>query len=507
MRKIILLDTTLRDGEQSPGCTMHLSEKVEVAKKLERLGIDVIEAGFPTTSLGDLNAVKAIAADIKNCEVCALARAIKSDIDTAYNSIANAVAPRIHLFIATSPLHMQVKLKLTPQEVLERIAFTCAYAKKLLNNVQFSFEDSTRSDISFLISAVKTAIKNGATTVNFADTVGYSSPESMREMINAIKNNVDLTNIEFGVHCHNDLGMAVANTLSAIKSGVNHVEGTITGIGERSGNAALEEIIMALHTLPHEYNAKTGVDTTSIYSTSKLISNIIGMQIPQNKPIIGSNAFVHESGIHQHGLLADKATYEIISPESIGVPKQLMVLGKHSGKHAFEEYLKELNYSFEPAEVEKHFQQFKALCDKKKLVTRLDIEALIAGQVSGSVKKIYELKNFLIATKKDGAFATITLSHGNKDIAMQSEGNGAIDSCFCAVNKILSVDYKLIDFSIHAVTSGEDALGEAIVKLRNSKLTMTGRGISTDIIEAGLLAYLDAANKLLSEENAEYEKD
>lgn len=497
MRKIKILDTTLRDGEQSPGCTMHLKEKVEFAKKLELLGIDIIEAGFPVTSNGDMLAVKNIAEEIKNCEVCALARAVNKDIRTAYECIRDAVAPRLHIFIPTSPIHLECKLKITEEEALERIKNTAVYAKSLLDNIQYSFEDATRSDKNFLIKAINTAIKYGATTVNIADTVGFATPDEIKELVMYIVENVDLTNVNLGLHCHNDLGMATANSLMGIKYGVNQIEGTINGIGERSGNAAIEEIVMALYTKSHYYDATTRIYTKAIYSTSKMLSNIIGSQVPPNKPIVGSNVFLHESGIHQHGLLNNKATYEIISPESIGVPRQNMVLGKHSGKHAFEEYLKDLRYNFSQEETDKYFNDFKELCDKKKFVTRLDIEALVTGKSRGSNSNKYKLVNFLIATKKDGAFATVTLSKDGEILAYQAEGNGAVDSSFTAVNKILNVEFKLIDYSLHAVTSGEDALGEAVVKLSNDTTTMTGRGLSTDIIEASILAYIDAAGKLM----------
>lgn len=497
MRQIKIFDTTLRDGEQAPGCTMHIDEKLELAIKLEKLGVDIIEAGFPVTSDGDAKAVRAIADTLKNTEVCALSRAIESDVDAAFNAIKSAVSPRLHIFIPTSALHMATKLKLSPDEVLENIARITVYAKKYLNNVQISFEDATRSDKDFLIKAVKTAQKSGATTINIADTVGYSCPEDITDLVNLILNNTDVNKIEFGIHCHNDLGMAVANSLSAIRAGVNHVECTLNGIGERGGNASMEEVVMALGAKP-EYRATTRINTKEIYSASRLLSSIIGMQIPPNKPIVGSNVFLHESGIHQHGVLVNKNTYEIITPESIGVPKQEIILGKHSGKHAFKEFLAELNIAYDSELLDKYFKDFKDLCDKKKVVTALDIEALISGARSAKANERYTLKNFLIATKKDGAFATVTLLDGDKEVAFQADGNGALDSSFTAVNKILGVNYKLIDYSLHAITGGEDALGEAIVKLSNEDITITGKGLSTDIVEASILAYLDASNKLIA---------
>lgn len=496
MNMIKIFDTTLRDGEQSPGCTMHHDEKIKIALKLERLGVDIIEAGFPVTSSDDMRAVKAISEIVKTSQVCALARATYGDIDAAYESIRTAAAPRLHIFIATSEIHMRAKLKMTEDQVLERIAQTAAYAKKYLSDVQFSYEDATRSDINFLVKAIETARKSGVNAINIADTVGYSSPEEIATLIRYIKERVDLEGIEFGVHCHNDLGMAVANSLSAIRAGVTHVEGTINGIGERGGNASLEEIVMALHAKP-EYNATTRINTTEIYSASRLLSSITGLPIPPNKPVVGNNAFLHESGIHQHGVLADRSTYEIITPESIGVPKQEIVLGKHSGKHAFEQFLNDYHIDHSSDLLDKYFNDFKALCDKKKLITALDIEALIAGNRRGAEQQKYSLKNFLIATKKDGAFATVTLTADDNEIAHQADGNGAIDSSFTAVNKAIGVNYRLIDFSLHAITGGEDALGEAIVKITDGETTMMGKGLSTDIVEASILAYLSACNKLL----------
>lgn len=500
MNMIKIFDTTLRDGEQSPGCTMHHDEKIKFALKLERLGVDIIEAGFPVTSDDDMNAVKAISTLVKDSQVCALARATYGDVDAAYESIRLAAAPRLHIFIATSEIHMRAKLKMTEEQVIERIASTANRAKRYLSDIQFSFEDATRSNTDFLVRAIETAQKSGVKAINIADTVGYSSPEEIAALIQLIQSRVDLSDIEFGVHCHNDLGMAVANSLSAIRAGANHIEGTINGIGERGGNASLEEIVMALHAKP-EYNATTRIKTTEIYSTSRLLSSITGLQIPPNKPVVGNNAFLHESGIHQHGVLSDRSTYEIITPESIGVPKQEIVLGKHSGKHAFEQFLKDYHIDYSIVLLDKYFNDFKNLCDKKKLITALDIEALIAGNSRGADEQKYSLKNFLIATKKDGAFATVTLIADDKEIAYQADGNGAIDSSFTAINKAVGVNYRLIDFSLHAITGGEDALGEAIVKITDGETTMMGKGLSTDIVEASILAYLSACNKLLEYNN------
>ena len=340
MKQIKIFDTTLRDGEQSPGCSMHLSEKLEIAQALERMKVDVIEAGFAIASPGDFESVKAIAGVLKDCTVASLARAVQKDIDAAYEAIKGAASPRIHTFIATSPVHMQHKLKMSPERVLEMIEESVRYAKGYCSDVEFSAEDAMRSEPEFLAKAVYTAIKAGATVVNIPDTVGYVTPAEMVNMITYLKNNVaNIDEAEISVHCHNDLGMAVANSLAAVSAGATQVECTVNGLGERAGNAALEEIVMALHTRKNLLNASCGVDTTRIYQTSKLVYNILGLQPPINKAIVGQNAFAHESGIHQHGVLANRETYEIMTPESIGLPTNRMVLGRHSGRHAVESRL------------------------------------------------------------------------------------------------------------------------------------------------------------------------
>lgn len=496
MKNIKIFDTTLRDGEQAPNCTMKPKEKFEFARTLAKLNVDIIEAGFPISSKGDFEAVSVIANEIKGRTVCALARALEKDIDSAYAALKGADSPRIHIFIATSPVHMKYKLRMSEEQVLERVIASVKYAKKFVSDVQLSAEDATRSDMAFLTKVFNAAVKSGATVINIADTVGYSEPNETAKLFDHITSTVDLTNVDLGIHCHNDLGMAVANSLTAIQHGATQIEGTINGIGERSGNAALEEIIMAIYAKPQTYDASTNINLEYIYKTSNRLNNLLGFQVAANKPIVGGNAFRHESGIHQHGIMEMPLTYQIIEPEVIGVPKQQMDLGKHSGMHAFKQFVEEIGYNCTEEELKKHFSDFKALCDKKKTVTRLDIEALITNNRAIASGEAYRLKNYLIATQKDGAFATVTLLLGDEEIAFQEKGNGAIDSSFGAINKIVKQDLVLLDYSLRAITGGEDALGEAVVKVSDGKNTVTGRGLSVDIIEASLKAYIDSANKL-----------
>ncbi len=366
-RKIKIFDTTLRDGEQAPGCSMNIDEKIEVARQLELLKVDVIEAGFAISSKGDFESVEAISKAVKDCVVASLARSTQKDIDAAYNAVKHANAPRIHTFIATSPIHMEYKLKMSPETVLEHVENSVKYAKSLCGDVEFSCEDATRSDWDFLVKVVTKAIESGANVVNIPDTVGYTTPEEMYSLIKYLRDtvpNIDLA--EISLHCHNDLGMAVANTVAGVKAGATQVECTVNGLGERAGNAALEEVVMALHTRKDLLGCTCNINTKQINRTSKLIYSIIGQTVPINKPVVGTNAFAHESGIHQHGVLASKSTYEIMSPEMLGITQNKLVLGKHSGRHAVEERLNEMGYALAKEELDAYIERFKALCDKKK---------------------------------------------------------------------------------------------------------------------------------------------
>lgn len=498
-KQIKIFDTTLRDGEQSPGCSMNLSEKLEVARVLDKLNVDVIEAGFAIASPGDFESVSAVAGLIKNSKVASLSRATQKDIEAAYNALKGAVSPRIHTFLATSPIHMQYKLKMTPDEVVEKAAAMVKYAKSLCADVEFSAEDACRSDKDFLVRIFNEVIKAGATVINVPDTVGYITAEEMTEYIRYITNHVTgIEKVDISVHCHNDLGMAVANSLAAIKAGASQVECTINGIGERAGNASLEEVVMSLKTREQYFDAVTNIDTKQIYKASRLITSITGVSVAPTKPIVGQNAFAHEAGIHQHGVLAERTTYEIMTPESIGIPQNKMVLGKHSGRHAFEDRLNELGFTLEKEMLDKTFEQFKILADKKKVVLDADLEALVENKAL-SLEEKYTFERFVINSGNTiTATAIVSLGCEGKSIEKVAIGDGPVDAAFKAINKIVGgSEIALDDYAIHSVTSGEDAQGEAIVKLSRNGLSVTGRGLSTDVMEASIRAYINGVNKLL----------
>lgn len=506
-RTIKIFDTTLRDGEQSPGCSMNIEEKIEVAKQLERLRVDIIEAGFAISSEGDFESVKAVAKTVKNCVVASLARALKKDIDAAYEAVKYAEAPRIHTFISTSPVHMQYKLRMKPEEVLEKTREMVRYAKKYCSDIEFSAEDAMRTRPEFLAQVMREAIAAGATVINVPDTVGFAAPDEMYEMICYLKNNVEnIDKAELSVHCHDDLGMAAANSLAAIKAGIHQIECTVNGIGERAGNASLEEIVMALHTRKPYYGAVCNADTTQISRTSRLVYNIIGMTPPPNKAIVGTNAFAHEAGIHQHGVLAEKSTYEIMTPESIGLNKSFMILGKHSGKHAFEKRLQELGYNFNQEELSLYFEKFKELCDKKKTISDGDLEVIVNNKLA-EIVGLYKLESFNVHSGKNSvASCDICLSRDGETFRDAAVGDGPVNAAYNVIDKIIGASYELEDYSIHSVSEGKDALGEVAVKLRYGEKLFTGRGVSTDIIESSILAYLNGVNKLL-ESGQLYEKN
>lgn len=498
MRKIKIFDTTLRDGEQAPGCSMTLSEKIEVAKQLEALGVDVIEAGFAISSPGDFKSVEQISKTIKTCTITSLARATQKDITTAYEAVKAAAHPRIHIFLATSPIHMEYKLKKTPQEVLCQAAESVAFAKTLCEDVEFSAEDATRSDPIFLAKVLETAIDAGATVVNVPDTVGYATPDEMFHLITNLKQNIsNINKADLSVHCHNDLGMAVANSLAAVQAGASQIECAVNGIGERAGNAALEELVMALKTRKNLFQVYTGIDTKAIYRTSKLVYYAIGQTIPINKAVVGQNAFVHESGVHQHGVMANRETYEIMSPEDIGLVQNNMVLGKHSGKHALESRLREMGYHLTPEETDQYFERFKKLCDRKKTVTDRDLEAMLSDRIQSEAT--YHLAGFEVHTSSSGTSSCIIrLTRKNETYEEISLGDGPIDAAYNAIDKIVGIEeHTLEDYNIHSVSEGKDALGEVIVKLRIGTKRVTGRGLSTDVIESSILAYLNGIHKLI----------
>ncbi|MGN0994923.1 MAG: 2-isopropylmalate synthase [Butyricicoccus sp.] len=501
-RTIKIFDTTLRDGEQSPGCSMNLNEKIEVARQLDAMGVDIIEAGFAIASPGDAAAIAAIADTVKNATVCSLARCTEKDIDAAWNSIRNAKKPRIHVFIATSAVHMEYKLKMTEDEVLESVAHHVAYAKKYCEDIEFSAEDACRTDLDFLCRVCETAITAGATTLNIPDTVGYTIPEEYAARIRYLREHTaGIENVTLSCHCHNDLGMAVANSLAGVEAGIDQIECTINGIGERAGNASMEECVMALKVRKPYFGVDCNIDTTQIYRASRMIQTITGVSVAPTKPIIGANAFAHESGIHQHGVMSNKETYEIMTPESVGIPQNAIVLGKHSGRHAFEDRLIALGYSLDKEKLDKAFAKFKILADKKKVIKDRDLEALVgAVPVSGSER--YSLVNFVInAGNTITSTAVIRLKKGEEVFERVAASDGPINAAYRALNKIVDKDFVLEDYSLKAMTEGEDAQCEAIVKLSFAGSEwFTGRGVSTDVLEASIKAYVNGINKYFSEQ-------
>ena len=497
-RTIRIFDTTLRDGEQSPGCSMNLSEKIEVAKQLEALRVDIIEAGFAVASPGDAAAISAIAGIVKDSTVCSLSRCDEHDIDAAWESIKHANSARIHTFIATSPVHMQYKLKMTPDEVVASAAHHVAYAKKYCSDVEFSAEDSCRSDLDFLCRVFEAAIKAGATTLNIPDTVGYMIPQEYAARIRYLREHTPgIENVVLSCHMHNDLGMAVANSLAGVEAGIDQIECTINGIGERAGNASMEECVMALHTRRDIFGIECNIDTRQIYRASRMIQTITGVGVAPTKPIVGANAFAHEAGIHLHGVLSNKETYEIMTPESVGIPKNAIVLGKHSGRHAFEDRLRELGYTLDRDAINSAFEKFKVLADKKKVIKDRDLEALI-GAVPVTGEERYALDSFVINSGNTiTSTAVIRLKKGEKDTAERVAAyNGPIEAAYRAINKIVGRDIALRDYSLKAITDGQDSQAEAIVKIEvDPGELVTGRGVSTDVIEASIKAYINGINK------------
>jgi 2-isopropylmalate synthase len=499
MRQIKIFDTTLRDGEQSPGCSMHITEKLEIAMALEKMHVDVIEAGFAVSSQGDFEAVSKVAAQIRESTVCSLARAVPKDIDMAYEALKHAQSARIHTFMATSPIHMQYKLKMTPEKVLQTIGDMVRYAKTKMSDIEFSAEDAIRSERDFLVKAVETAIAAGATVVNIPDTVGYTTPMEMIDLITYLRAHVrGIEDITLSVHCHNDLGLAVANSLAAVNAGADQIECTVNGLGERAGNAAMEEIVMGLHTRKAFYQCQTGIDTTRISSTSKLVYNILGLPTPINKAIVGANAFAHEAGIHQHGVLANRETYEIMTPQSIGLLQNQMVFGKHSGKHAIEKRLHEMGHELSKAELDDLMERFKQLADKKRTINDSDLEALVSKKTQ-VVENGYKLDRF---TVNCGNYVTsnavVRLHDGKKLVEAVAIGDGPIDAAYKAIDMLIKAPpHVLDDYAIFSVTEGNDALGEVIVRIKSGDTTVTGRGLSTDIIESSIMAYINGLNRLL----------
>ncbi|MCK8824392.1 2-isopropylmalate synthase [Fuchsiella alkaliacetigena] len=501
MGEIRVFDTTLRDGEQSPGVSLNFEEKLEIAHQLARLNVDIIEAGFPIASTGDFEAVKAIAQEVEGPVIAALARATERDIERAWEALQFAEQPRIHTFIATSNIHLEYKLNKTQDEVLESAVKAVELAKSYTDDVEFSAEDSFRSDKDFLCRVVEAVIEAGATTVNIPDTVGYATPQEYGALIKYIKDNVP--NIEeaiISVHCHNDLGLAVANSLAAMENGAQQIECTINGIGERAGNTALEEVVMALNTRQDYYTKLTDINLKEIYKTSKLVSSMTGMSVQANKAIVGENAFAHESGIHQDGVIKERTTYEIMEAETIGLSENKIVLGKHSGRHAFKDRLMELGYELDDDNLNQLFKRFKDLADRKKTFTDRDLEALVEDEIN-TIPQAYELVNVQVISG-DRALPTATLrletEEGVVTESAYCEG-GPIDAVYVTIDQITGFNCELDDYAIDAITSGKDALGEVTIKLKYRDRLFIGRGVSVDIIEASAKAYLNAVNKIVYE--------
>ena len=506
MRQISILDTTLRDGEQSPGCGMNVKEKIDMSRQLESLGVSVIEAGFAAASQADFNAVRAVAKELQRTRVTSLSRALMKDIDSTWEALRHAKYPRIHLYIATSDLQLDLKLQKSREEVLEQTTQMVRYAKKLCEDIQFSAEDATRSDPDFLVRVFETAIAAGATVINVPDSVGYATPEEYGNLIRFLRGSVKgADHVQFSTHCHNDLGLAVANSLSAILAGADQVECTVNGIGERAGNAAMEEIVMSLRSRADFYGAYTNVDPAQIYKTSRLLSAITGVKVQPNKAIVGENAFSYENGIHLQGSMAEKQTYEIMRPELVGLTNNKMLLGRHSGRNAFNERVKELGYSVDFELSNKLFKRFKDLTDRKKSVSDKDIEALVRSVLAQEIPKSYSLERYVINsgnTITPTSSITLTGADGAKTEKV-AIGFGPVDASFNAINKIIGRAVKLEEYSIGAVTAGRDAQGEVSVKISSEGATAKGYGLSTDVIEASILAYINAINNLIYEKTRE----
>ena len=497
MKTVRIFDTTLRDGEQSPGATMNVEEKIQVAKQLARLNVDIIEAGFPIASQGDFEAVQRVAAEVGGVTIAALARTRDEDIDRAAQAIKPAESGRIHTFLATSDIHLKFKLRMSREEVLETAVRSVKRARNYTDDVEYSAEDATRSDWDFLCRITEEVIKAGATTVNIPDTVGYTVPFEYAELIEYLFNKVpNIDKAVISVHCHNDLGLAVSNSLAAVLKGAGQVECTINGIGERAGNASMEEIVMALKTRHNYFKADTRIVTQEIYKTSRLVSKISGILVQPNKAIVGDNAFAHEAGIHQDGFLKERSTYEIMRPETIGIPTSKLVLGKHSGRHAFKERLKALGYELSEEDLNKAFDRFKTLSDQKKYIFDEDIETLVTQEIS-KIGEIYELMDVAYESgigKNPTAVVALSIRGERKET--QGRGDGPVDAVYHAIQALTGTRSNLEKFEIKSITGGTDALGEVAVTLQEGGRVVRGAGADTDIIVASARAYVNALNKL-----------
>ena len=500
MDKVIVFDTTLRDGEQAAGGTLNIQEKLEIARQLEKLGVDIIEAGFPIASPGDFEAVRAIAKEVRNPTICGLARAHPKDIDRAWEAVKDAKHPRIHVFLSASDIHRVYQLKKSREEILQTSRDMVVRAKKYTDDVEFSPMDASRTEPEYIYQILEAVIDAGATTVNIPDTVGYAIPDEFGRLIEGIFNNVpNISRAVVSVHCHNDLGLAVANSLESLRRGARQIECTINGIGERAGNASLEEIIMAVKTRKDFFNLTTSIDTTQIYRTSRLVSELTGFMVQPNKAIVGANAFRHESGIHQDGVIKMPITYEIMNPRTVGIPASSLVLGKLSGRHAFKERLTELGYSLSEEDFNRAFSAFKELADKKKKITDRDIESLIAQELR-TVSEVYHLDRVQVSCGDRGIpTASVKLiAPDGQVVADAALGAGPVDAVYKAINRLVEVPNVLTEFTVKSVTEGIDAIGEVMIRIESEGITYTGRGADTDIIVASAKAYMNALNRLLA---------
>ncbi len=496
---VVIFDTTLRDGEQSPGCSMNLEEKLSVASVLDEMGVDVIEAGFPISSVGDFEAVSEIARQTKNAQIAGLARARPADIDRAWEAVRHAPRPRIHTFLSTSPLHMKYKLNMDPEDVYQTVIDSVTHARQYTDNVEWSAEDGTRTDWDFLCRCVEAAIDCGATTINIPDTVGYTVPEEYFELVSMLRNRVpNMDRAIISTHCHNDLGLAVANSLAAVRAGARQIECTINGIGERAGNAAMEEVVMALRTRQDAMPYHTGVNTTYITRASRLVSGITGFTVQPNKAVVGKNAFAHESGIHQDGMLKNAQTYEIMTPESVGLNRSTLVMGKHSGKHAFKQKLEELGYTLADNELNDAFYRFKDLADHKKEIFDDDLIALVDDAVVRHNDHIKFVSLGIHCGSDEPQTADLELEvEGERKTVRNVEGTGPVDATFRAIREIWPHQASLELYQVHAVTGGTDAQAEVTVRLAENDLTVNGQGADYDTLVASARAYVNALNKLM----------
>jgi len=496
--RVIIFDTTLRDGEQSPGCSMNLNEKLEMAHALKELGVDVIEAGFPIASPGDFESVQAIAREVHGPIICALARCNATDIDRAALAVKDAPRPRVHVFLATSAIHREFKLKMSREDILKRTIEGVTRARDQIADVEFSPEDASRTELDFLTEVVERAIEAGATTLNIPDTVGYAVPSHYADIIRHLKKTVrGIDKCIISVHCHNDLGLAVGNSLAALHEGARQVECTINGIGERAGNTALEEVVMALHTRQDFYGLTTGINTRFLYPCSRKLSHVTGMQVQRNKAIVGQNAFAHEAGIHQDGMLKNANTYEIMRPETVGISRTELVLGKHSGRHALRQKINDLGYHLNEDQLNRVFDSFKILADRKKDIYDADIEALAENQIHNISHKTWTLHAFT-CNAGTGTMPSAAVALWRQDGEIMKDaaiGDGPIDAVFNVIDRITGISVKVCDYRVRAVTVGTDAQGEAFIEAEFEGNKLTARAVSTDIVEASAMAYLEIINR------------